>query len=555
MSVKIKISTLLILALLPINLMAQTDLRRFKPSPFPKCGLSQSGAETLSPMQTTLGLTLDYSYNPLVWRYPDNSYQSVIDHQTSATLHAAIGLIPGLDTGISLPLIYQNGSDTPELGDVSGAALGDVHIFSRLKILDYRRFGFSLATLLDIGLPTGNEKMFVGNSTFSVEPGLGVSIPGKTLKLYAALGFIIQGEETFAGLQSGNEYHGLAGVEYDLGITTTRSALLFEGEFFGDKFTPIAGEVRAALRNRIADDYIIEIGGGAGLTQGLGEPMARALVRFAWAPEPLDTDHDGLPDTIDQCPLVAEDFDGFEDSDGCPEVDNDKDGILDIHDQCPLDAEDFNGLDDEDGCPDFNSIDQDQDGIPDDIDQCIYEPEDIDGYMDRDGCPDPDNDFDGVLDEFDECDGEKETINGIDDNDGCPDVGEGRTTYVEDVKIEITETVLFETGSAIIKDESKLLLNEVALQILAHPEISLLRIEGHTDSHGAEEPNLYLSQDRADAVRTYLIERGIQSERIKAVGYGETMPIASNDTVRGRTMNRRVEFVILETDDFVMPSF
>jgi OOP family OmpA-OmpF porin len=99
----------------------------------------------------------------------------------------------------------------------------------------------------------------------------------------------------------------------------------------------------------------------------------------------IDSDNDGVPDDVDQCPDMPEDKDGFQDEDGCPDFDNDNDGIYDSQDKCPNDPEDFDGFEDSDGCPD---IDNDKDGIPDKLDKCPNMAEDIDGYQDEDGCPD-----------------------------------------------------------------------------------------------------------------------------------------------------------------------
>jgi outer membrane protein OmpA-like peptidoglycan-associated protein len=131
-----------------------------------------------------------------------------------------------------------------------------------------------------------------------------------------------------------------------------------------------------------------------------------------------DVDRDGIPASKDKCPDAPEDFDGFEDEDGCPDPDNDNDGIPDIIDPCPNLAEDFDGYEDSDGCPDS---DNDKDGIPDNIDQCPDEPEDFDGYLDSDGCPDNDNDNDNIPDSLDKCPNSAEDYDGFQDDDGCPD--------------------------------------------------------------------------------------------------------------------------------------
>jgi outer membrane protein OmpA-like peptidoglycan-associated protein len=252
---------------------------------------------------------------------------------------------------------------------------------------------------------------------------------------------------------------------------------------------------------------------------------------------PKDTDGDGLYDDKDECPRKAEDKDGFQDEDGCPEEDNDADGIADKIDDCPLEPEDRDGTDDTDGCPD---LDNDKDGIADKIDQCPDDPEDADGFEDDDGCPDCDDDQDGVLEcpeALDKCPGEKG-----DGADGCKKYQ--LVTVTED-KIELSQTVYFDTNKAVIKKVSFALLDDVARALEDNPTIKV-RIEGHTDSQNTNKFNLKLSQKRADAVRKYLIKKGIAKDRMVAKGFGEEVPIADNRTKDGRAQNRRVEFYITE---------
>jgi hypothetical protein len=132
-----------------------------------------------------------------------------------------------------------------------------------------------------------------------------------------------------------------------------------------------------------------------------------------------DRDGDGIADDKDKCPDDPEDFDGFQDADGCPDPDNDGDGILDINDACP----NIPARGSADGCPHQAAQmgDRDGDGITDDRDKCPDDPEDRDGFQDADGCPDPDNDKDGIPDVKDRCPNEPETVNGFQDADGCPD--------------------------------------------------------------------------------------------------------------------------------------
>ena len=251
------------------------------------------------------------------------------------------------------------------------------------------------------------------------------------------------------------------------------------------------------------------------------------------APVNNDRDGDGIPNDVDKCPDEPEDKDGFQDADGCPDLDNDQDGIPDKDDKCPNDPEDKDGFQDADGCPD---LDNDGDGIADKIDKCPNDPEDKDGFQDEDGCPDPDNDQDGIVDKDDKCPNEP----GV-PPDGCPK--KYNLVVVTENKIEIKQTVYFDTSRATIKRVSFPLLNEVAQALTDNPAIKV-EIQGHTDSQGSARSNLRLSQKRAEAVRTYLIKKSIASDRMVARGHGEEVPIADNRTAEGRSQNRRVEFVI-----------
>jgi len=279
----------------------------------------------------------------------------------------------------------------------------------------------------------------------------------------------------------------------------------------------------------------------------LAEPNARAAYRLSPAarcaprgvvmdrpPRPGDRDGDGFPDPEDECPDDPEDFDAFEDEDGCPEdQDTDGDGIPDSRDQCVLEPEDADGYLDTDGCPD---VDNDLDRILDEADRCANDPEDMDGYQDDDGCPDRDNDADGLPDVNDQCPNEP----GPRDENGCPRVYQD--VQVTREAIRISQTIHFEFNRAVIRPVSFPILNTVAQVMRDYPDVSV-EVQGHTDSRGRDEYNMRLSQERADAVRNYLVQQGIPSARMTSRGYGETRPIESNRTSAGRAANRRVEFI------------
>ena len=204
--------------------------------------------------------------------------------------------------------------------------------------------------------------------------------------------------------------------------------------------------------------------------------------------------------------------------------DTDKDGIPDKDDACPEVAgpKEFNG------CPDT-----DGDGVPDKDDKCP----DVAGPAENGGCPWPDTDGDGVLDKDDQCPNEA----GPASNNGCPEPNDDDQKRLN----QYAKTILFDTGKASIKFESAEVLNQIINVLKKFPK-SRFRIEGYTDSTGKKAKNITLSQNRADAVKIYLIQGGIASDRLESIGYGPEKPIASNKTRKGRELNRRVEINLIK---------
>jgi OOP family OmpA-OmpF porin len=287
-------------------------------------------------------------------------------------------------------------------------------------------------------------------------------------------------------------------------------------KFVMDETWGIRIDGRLLLPPAIASD-LVSTGGETKFGGPDFELLVGAYVALGVAPKPVplvvepppppvdeDTDDDGWLDKNDKCPNEAEDKDGFEDTDGCPEIDNDADGIVDQDDKCPMEAEDK------------------------------------DGFEDDDGCPDGDNDVDGIPDADDRCPNEPETKNGFEDEDGCPD----------DLPAEVKEIVGPVKGIAFAAKQAKLLrsssaiLDQIVDVMANHPAIRI-EISGHTDDRGDPEANKELSAQRAQAVKDYLVEKGIVPERLQVVGVGSERPVADNNTAAGRVENRRIELKLV----------
>jgi outer membrane protein OmpA-like peptidoglycan-associated protein len=228
---------------------------------------------------------------------------------------------------------------------------------------------------------------------------------------------------------------------------------------------------------------------------------------------------------------------------GASALDRDEDTIPDDRDQCPDDAEDLDGFADDDGCYD---ADNDRDGLEDQSDLCPGDPEDVDSFDDGDGCPDPDNDQDRIADGEDSCPNDAEVYNGTDDGDGCPDRGlvELRTAGV----ILSLERVYFADGSAALQPVSQPILDALAATLQGNPQIRLIEVGGHADRRGRDRGDLDLARRRAEAVVAFLVGRGVDPARLRTERYGASCPLDAGSGADARARNRRVELVILETD-------
>ena len=456
-------------------------------------------------------------------------------------------LLDRLSLGLDLPLhLFQSGAAP---GLQGGFSVGDLRLGLKGIALRPRKYGVGLAVSFDAILPTGAEDTFTAERGLALMPKL--ILEGVTAGARVALnvGLLKRFDEDAAG-DVPDELVTRLGLGVPLGgplITLITEATLASrlDRFYDDASTRL--ELDGGARLRLESGITVTLGGGAGLLEGFGDPSYRGFFGVGYQPArfrklpPKDADGDGYYDPCDGCPQQAEDRDGFEDADGCPDSDNDKDGIHDGNDTCPMKPEDRDGFEDQDGCPE---ADNDRDGLLDGVDRCPLDPEDKDQFQDEDGCPDVDNDRDGMLDTSDVCPMEPETLNGYEDEDGCPD--KLPMVYMTREKIVITQKIFFKRASDVIMKKSFAVLEAVARILAEHPEILLIRIEGHTSTEGSAKYNERLSDKRAKAIVRFLEENGIAAERLEAKGYGPARPLIDpEETEEDREKNRRVEFTIL----------
>jgi OmpA-OmpF porin, OOP family len=453
-------------------------VQRFDPAPGPRNFFSTRGARVDGEMAWSAGVYANYMYKPFVIRScagiencgaPNNGVGTsplargedlnVVENFATADVIGSFTPIDRLQIGLKIPISYAQGHGIGDGGTapgLSGVGMGDAALELKARAYGDPKDVFVLGGALFATAPLGtltSQGNFIGDATPTV--GLRGIFDG------------MQGPFSFGGNLAG-VYRGTGrvgstelGPEFRYGVAGGYAAspvvrVVLDG-FGGTKFSSRNGtnslEIDGGAQiTPLGGSYMITAAAGAGVLSGVGVPMFRAIVGFVWIAEGSDRDGDGIKDEHDQCPTEPEDFDGFEDQDGCPDPDNDGDTIKDIDDKCPNEPEDFDGFEDSDGCPEKDNDgdgiddehdacpnepetvngfqdedgcpdmpDRDGDGVPDHLDQCPDEPEDTDGFEDTDGCPDPDNDGDGIPDDVDECPDEPETFNGFQDEDGCPD--------------------------------------------------------------------------------------------------------------------------------------
>ncbi|MCP4805096.1 MAG: OmpA family protein [Proteobacteria bacterium] len=507
-----------------------------------------------------LGLVL--ADKPLVVRYEDGTEEVLVGKQFSTRVQGGYNIngFTRVDVDVPVyPAVQVNGTSQFAMGDITlGAMFPVAHVGDSNDGVD---FGLRPQLILPTGRNAGafTSRDTIGGSLTAAAGGYVSQVGWR-----ANLGFDFGPKTSLEDLDFGSSFLAGLGGSYKpipeavVGAELDSRVTLSGGTAWNKN--PVEGHVYGGYLHE--SGFHALLGLGTGIIAGVGAPNYRLGLSLGYRNDggPGDTDGDGLTDDVDRCIEDPEDFDRYQDTDGCPEPDNDGDGLLDLVDECPDAAEDIDGWEDGDGCPD---PDNDGDGIPDGGDDCP----DVAGPASTNGCPDTDGD--GLADDYDKCPTEAGPLA----TEGCPDRDSDRVPDYRDEcpddpidpkadprrsngcpskvivtaeAIVITEKVYFNTGRSTIKPVSYSILDEVAAVFLAHEDIKRVEVAGHTDSDGSDASNKKLSQARAEAVKTYLEGKGVASDRLTAVGYGEEVPVDSNKTREGKANNRRVEFVITE---------
>lgn len=561
-------------------------LNRFDPSERGSQWFVLDSLDMRGHLRPAAGVIGDWGYKPLVVYNADGSERgAIVEHQLFAHIGASLVAWNRVRGAFNLPIaLYQTGDAPTATGTRTTSpetALGDLRLSADVRILGEYGSAFNSALGVALYLPTGSRDQYTSDESVRFTPRASVAgdidISGAPTFSYAArLGFNYRPlTERIRGNPLGSEIT----IGASAGLKFLDKKLLVGPELYGSTVTNPDGFFEKATTplewllggHYTLKDFRFGAGAGTGLTRGWGTPVVRAVLSAEWAPGiEEDSDHDGILNSEDACPTVPgvrtkdpktngcpppppppadRDGDSIPDNvDACPDVpgvknddpakngcppDRDGDGIYDNVDACP----DVAGVKSDDpaknGCP----PDRDGDGIFDAVDACP----DVAGVKSdepkKNGCP-PDRDEDGILDSVDACPDVPGPADPDPKKNGCP------LARIEAGQVKISQQVLFKTGSAEILRESDPVLIAVATILKEHPELTKVRVEGHTDNKGAPAYNKDLSNRRAASVVKWLVSYGIEKKRLVSKGFGQEHPIETNATDEGRQANRRVEFHI-----------
>ncbi|MFT3842984.1 MAG: OmpA family protein [Myxococcaceae bacterium] len=505
-----------------VLLCSTAALGQSQAPPLPKIGLDApaldaeqgptlgTDAQTLGAGNFRVGIAGHYEREPLRLVHVidgtiEKEVRAIIANRVTTQIFGAVGLTSWLDLHLQLPLVvYQDGSDAIAFGlmPVRSFGVGSPVVGARAQLLSESRGSpINLALQLDGQLPIGSVEAHTGNQ-LSIAPQGHLSWNRGSFHAGAVVGLLFRKEAAYGSEVLGHAFDGGLTVGYGDRVVvelTGRTHLPFTNE--GPSADLLAGV-------RVLRLGMFELFAATGPSFGLapGVPTFRAI-----AGGTLVSTREVDPCLSPHPPI-----------DACPLLDADGDGVLNGSDACPLDK----GPASNRGCPLPPPPPPPPAAAP--APAVAVAPPPI---VDRDG--------DQVPDRIDNCPDEK----GPADNQGCPS-GRRQLVVITSKALVIKERVFFDFAKATIQPRSYELLNQVAAVLAVHPEVQHIDIDGHTDNVGGRAMNLKLSQARSMSVMEYLVQHGVEVERLRAHGYGFDRPLVSNETSSGRDLNRRVEFNI-----------
>ncbi|PTL83678.1 OmpA family protein [Vitiosangium sp. GDMCC 1.1324] len=586
---------LVLLLLLPgMAAFAQTtplklfELERLELNPGAEGSLIVGMGELLQAGQFRTSAVAHYSHRPLML-FREGKATAVVGGRSTMHVSAAYSLTNWLQVEGQLPLVLlqQLGPSAPNPESPKSFVLGTPTVGLRLGLLTQdEQGGVDLAVGGDVGLPVGSMDAYARDAGLRVSPRVMVGRRFGFFRAALDAGLMVRPGGRVTDVNS--EILDELGNELRIGAALVTTGRRMRWEFNVRGMVPLSQqpgsvEVLPGVRYLVNPSLEVFALAGVGMGKTPGTPLFRVLaggsfgdvtprrgpkessvrcdMGLSLSPEECpekDDDGDGVRNLDDKCPLVAgdparagcsrtdTDSDGIEDSldacptergdaarQGCPVRDQDNDGVADEDDACVAEA----GPAENRGCP---APDRDKDGIHNDDDACPDEP----GPPERQGCPEEDTDKDGVPNREDTCVHES----GPQSNLGCPE-HEVPQVVIKPRQLELRGKVFFEASQARIQQRSFVVLDWVAKVLREHPELPRVVVGAHTDDRGFAEQNRQLSQQRAEVVRRYLIDKGVAAERLDARGYGPDKPVDSNATSIGRENNRRVDFMIIRDGD------
>jgi outer membrane protein OmpA-like peptidoglycan-associated protein len=508
------------------------NLERLRLDPSARGSLVMGSGEVLAPEGVRLSATMHYERTPLVLLDTGElrgrgigatgDSAEVVTSRSTVHLGAAFGLGEHWELGLEVPVVVDQSTEVGGLGG-NGIAAPWFQLRYGTEAMEHVAAAASVA----VSPSWGNGTRFNGNLGWSIVPGVELGFKlGRSIVMANVAG-LLRTEDVVLTKGETLSHEILAAV----GWATTGRPLRFEISAHGAFDTSgldQSAELLAGLRYALGPAELFVLG-GPGFLELPGTPSFRGLAGIALdvggrkaepkkAPPPVVA----AQKAVDVCAPGQKHA-----PEQCPDADDDGDGIANGADACPL----VKGIAATKGCP---PTDSDGDGVPDHEDKCPQQK----GDAANGGCPPADSDGDGVPDAEDKCPQQA----GVPANGGCPPAR--AAINVETKKIEIKEKVYFDSGKSTIQQRSNALLDDVAALLIANPKAGNVTIEGHTDDRGPAELNRTLSKARADAVKAYLVQKGVPADRLATAGFGPDRPAQPNTTAAGREANRRVEFIL-----------